>query len=44
MGNPAFIVFEGGEGSGKSTQAKALKERLKKVGYKAILTHEPGGL
>lgn len=43
MENPAFIVFEGGEGSGKSTQARALRERLKKVGYKAILTHEPGG-
>ena len=43
MGNPAFIVFEGGEGSGKSTQAKALQERLRKVGYNALLTHEPGG-
>ena len=43
MENPAFIVFEGGEGSGKSTQARALRDRLKKVGYKALLTHEPGG-
>jgi len=43
MANPAFIVFEGGEGSGKSTQAKALRERLKKIGYTVLLTHEPGG-
>jgi dTMP kinase len=38
-----FITFEGGEGSGKSFQAKALYRRLMKMDMPAILTHEPGG-
>ena len=38
-----FITFEGGEGSGKSTQAEALYRRLVKLSIPAILTHEPGG-
>jgi len=38
-----FIVFEGGEGCGKSTQAKALEGQLRRLGFKAVLTHEPGG-
>ncbi len=38
-----FIVFEGGEGSGKSTQAALLWRRLKKAGVNAELTYEPGG-
>jgi len=38
-----FITFEGGEGCGKSTQARGLYRRLLKSGLPAILTHEPGG-
>ena len=38
-----FIVFEGGDGSGKSTQSRALSRRLRRRGYSTILTHEPGG-
>jgi len=37
-----FITFEGGEGSGKSSQAKALYGKLKRQGIPAILVHEPG--
>ena len=38
-----FIVFEGIDGSGKSTQARALLRRLRRFGFDALLTHEPGG-
>lgn len=38
-----LVVFEGGEGSGKSTQAKLLLERLQKEGTQVIYTKEPGG-
>ena len=38
-----FITFEGGEGCGKSTQAKLLKEYLESKSKKVSLTREPGG-
>jgi dTMP kinase len=37
-----FITFEGGEGSGKSTQARRLYRRLHQLAIPALLTHEPG--
>ena len=38
-----FITFEGGEGTGKSTQAKLLFSSIKNTSEKVILTREPGG-
>jgi dTMP kinase len=38
-----FITFEGGEGTGKSTQAAMLAARLKSFGIGVLLTREPGG-
>ncbi|MBF0168116.1 MAG: dTMP kinase [Alphaproteobacteria bacterium] len=50
MGNPSpkrgrgfFITLEGGEGGGKSTQAKRLVAFIQEKGWQVLLTREPGG-
>ena len=41
--NGLFIALEGGEGSGKTTLTKSLKEHYESLGYEVMLTREPGG-
>jgi dTMP kinase len=38
-----FITLEGGEGAGKSTQARILRDQLAALGLDTLLTREPGG-
>lgn len=43
MSQGIFITFEGGEGAGKTTQAKLLCDALEAAGHETLLTREPGG-
>ena len=43
MASGLFVAFEGGDGAGKSTQARALADSLRAAGHEVVLTREPGG-
>ncbi|GGG61233.1 hypothetical protein GCM10011374_25270 [Kocuria dechangensis] len=42
-GRGVFVVFEGGDGAGKSTQVRALVDALRAEGHDVVRTREPGG-
>lgn len=44
MNKGFFITFEGPDGSGKTTVAKLVVEKLKEKGYEVVHTREPGGI
>ena len=43
MSRGFFITFEGGEGTGKTSQLMLVDEWLKTLGHKTVVTREPGG-
>ncbi len=38
-----FVVFEGGDGSGKTTQIRLLRSAVERAGHQVLITREPGG-
>jgi dTMP kinase len=43
MASGTFVTFEGGEGTGKTTQIARVKRRLDEAGVRSLVTREPGG-